>query len=328
MVGRAARLALALAALAAGCAEVKGNADAGTGGTGLPPPFDGAAGGGGQVEDARPPPTEFTMTTYGGYKLGAQLAAGAMSDPTTGIRVCNQIVGVVRDFKAALPPAGGTLEPGGHPDFEVFEGAEITHKLVAADLDPLRKPVYTGVCQRGAPVSSTCPFGAMTTTQANFDQWYSSKEGVNQTFLLYLQLAPGATGVPTFESHHFFPLDGYGFGNNGLGEDDLGNKNVPHNYSFTTEVHTLFKYMGGEHFTFEGDDDVWVFINGKLAVDVGGLHKPRSGSVDLDAQAGALGITKGSSYPMDLFHAERHSIDSNFHIEMNFTFEDCGYVVP
>jgi fibro-slime domain-containing protein len=122
-------------------------------------------------------------------------------------------------------------------------------------------------------------------------------------------------------------MDNGGWGNSGIAKDAAG-KDVLRNFAFTTEVHTKFKYMGGEHFDFVGDDDVWVFVNHKLAVDLGGLHGRETGTVDLDAQAAALGITKGSIYDLDLFHAERHSIESNFHVEMNFTFEDCGYVVP
>jgi fibro-slime domain-containing protein len=237
-------------------------------------------------------------------------------------------VGVVRDFKGALPAEGGALQPGGHPDFEAFEGRGKTLGIVAPDLGTDGKPVYASKCGSGASVSLACPFGAMTTTKANFDQWYRSDDGINKSFLIYLQLVPGEGGVPTFHSKYFFPMDGAGWGNNGIGEDKTGRKDVPHNYAFTTEVHTKFKYMGGEHFDFVGDDDVWVFINHKLAVDLGGLHFPEGGAVDLDAQAGTLGIVKGGSYDLDLFHAERHSKDSNFRVEMNFTFEDCGYIVP
>jgi fibro-slime domain-containing protein len=319
-------------ALAAACAEVRSQTDAaaaGTGAAGAGSPFDrdgGAGTSGSSWQDALgTPPTDFTLTMpgVGGYKRGVPLANDAQTVAETGQKICDTIKGVVRDFKGALAAEGGSLEPGGHPDFEVFEGRGLTTGLVAPELQD-GKPVYTGQCELGVAVSSLCPFGAMTTSKKNFDQWYRSIEGVNRPYLVYfLFVGPDAKGVSTFHSSRFFPVDGAGWGNNG--KDMQGN---PHNFGFTTEIHTTFKYMGGETFTFEGDDDVWVFINEKLAVDLGGLHFPETRSVSLDAQAAMLGIAKGGVYKLDLFHAERHSVQSNFRIDLNFTFESCGYVVP
>jgi fibro-slime domain-containing protein len=50
-------------------------------------------------------------------------------------------------------------------------------------------------------------------------------------------------------------------------------------------------------------------------------------NVDLDAQAAALGIAKGTIYPLDLFHAERHTTASTFRIDTNLSFVDCGTVI-
>jgi len=135
--------------------------------------------------------------------------------------------------------------------------------------------------------------------------------------VLYLWFQP-RNGVLTFHSRAFFPLDDKGFGNEGN----------PHNYHFTTEVHTEFRYQGGETFHFTGDDDLWVFINGKLAIDLGGVHGAENAQIDLDAQAGSFGITKGNIYPLEFFHAERHTTESNFEVETDLAFVNCGTVVP
>jgi fibro-slime domain-containing protein len=255
-------------------------------------------------------PADFTRTDVGAFKLGDPLAAGAsipgVATPSTG---CNRVTGVVRDFR-------GINEANGHPDFEHFEGYGPTPGLVATQLGPDHKPVYTGRCELPSNPNN-CTSGQQTTSKAAFDQWYRTVAGVNLAYSLDFIFEPNG-GTRTFESYSYFPLDGKGFGNG---------PNA-HNYGFTTELHTKFLYNGGERFTFTGDDDLWVFVNGKLAVDLGGLHQMLSGTVDMDAMASALGLTKGETYDLELFHAERHTFESNFRVDTNFDFVNCGYIVP
>jgi fibro-slime domain-containing protein len=262
-----------------------------------------------------PPINNFTMTEVGGWSLGPAITGAGVMDTGLSGTQCGIIVGVVRDFK-------GRNDPDGHPDFESYGPSDTpTLGLVGAALDANSKPVYASQCE--APGKTTaCPWGQMTSSKANFDQWYRFTDGVNKPYLLYF-LFKAMGGIATFNSQHFFPLDSVPWGGILYGDDFK-----QHNFSFTTELHTKFKYNGGETFQFEGDDDLWVFINGKLAIDIGGLHPPAKGSVNLDAQAGTLGLTKGNVYLLELFHAERHTTASHFRVDTTLTFVDCGIIPP
>lgn len=92
-----------------------------------------------------------------------------------------------------------------------------------------------------------------------------------------------------------------------------------HNFHFTTEVHYWFKYDASKSalLEFTGDDDVWVFLNGILAVDLGGLHIPEDGSVTVNASTAAqYGLVDGQVYEISVFHAERKVEGSSFRLTL------------
>jgi len=202
---------------------------------------------------------------------------------------CGVLTAILRDFQTS------------HPDFEDYTGTEPYTGILEEELGPDRKPIYA----HDGPTDQT-------SGPDEFAEWYHDVPGVNQTFLydILLEETPPGSGTYLYDNSAFFPLDGVGFG-------DEGNE---HNYHFTTEIHASFVYRGGEIFTFTGDDDLWLFVNHLLALDLGGLHPAVSGTVDFDGQAADLGITVGRTYDMDIFHAERHTDESNFRIETNI---DC-----
>jgi len=262
-------------------------------------------------------PPDYTKGTMGGFKLGPPVdvgatgGAGAAGASTSGCGTT--ILGVVRDFK-------GLNEPGGHPDFEAYSGRDASEGIVKDVLGDDQKPVYSGT---GAIVDPKN--GQQTTTKMAFDQWYRATADINKAYVVYFYFQPNA-GVLTFQSSAFFPLDEKGWGNT-CTEDGATCKKQSHNYGFTTEVHTQFNYKGGETFSFTGDDDLWVFINHKLAIDLGGLHPQTSKKIFLDTDAAKLGIKVGQTYDLDLFHAERHTDASNFRVDTNLAFTNCGTII-
>ena len=141
---------------------------------------------------------------------------------------------------------------------------------------------------------------------ASFATWYH--DGLtNRVVLDKLTFTKQAGGEYLYNNGAFFPVDGKGFGNEGRSN----------NFHFTSELRYYFTFKGGEVLEFAGDDDVWVFVNGKLAVDIGGVHGVEAGSVTLSgATATSLGLVAGGMYELDLFQAERHTTASNYKLTL------------
>jgi fibro-slime domain-containing protein len=318
-------LGLALPALAAACGEPAG---LDTGGSGAAPAGSGGAavvGSGGSivlpsdggliVDDpsggtgSGGMPTMIIETLPAGFTASegalagtdaAQLRGGfqligALADVTnTETTACANVLRVlVRDFTTFA-----------HDDFGGLKMPADAVGMVDAVLGTDRKPVRTEVYPEVA---------------VQFADWYQNVDTINVPYVVDLWLEPDL-GQFVFDSSRFFPLDSVTTDDDKQEDAD----DVLRNFGFTTELHTSFEYQGGETFTFRGDDDVYVFVNAALVVDLGGVHGPVEGSVAIDD----LGLTLGVVYDLDLFQAERNPFGSNFRLETTLDFTECGVILP
>lgn len=213
-----------------------------------------------------------------------------------------------------IGPDGGSL-PGYQGDWNDFD-------IVTDTLGTDRKPVY-----RNTAGTTLTTHGA-----AAFAKWFNDVPSTNLHVEMPLVMTPLPDGSFEFDSNKsgqlndktkpdggrgFFPLDdGEPY------QTAFGNQGKPHNFCFTGEIHTEFTYKGGEYFSFRGDDDVWVYINGKRVIDLGGIHGPKEASVTVDT----LGLTVGATYPLDFFFAERHEGGSNVLFQTTLALRAPGSV--
>jgi fibro-slime domain-containing protein len=234
------------------------------------------------------------------------------------------VVGIVRDF----PPT--------HPDFNVTPSNGYGHYCgnIAEQLDADGKPQFIGngfrVAQewrdRQSRQIAWCTYSAAyddhegkgqkgsldngaISSAASFAQWFRDVPGVNMSRPHTLTLTLGSNGMYEYQTNDFHPID------NALLGNDVDDKN----FHFTFEIAANFTYDPSTNpvIEFVGDDDIWVFIDNRLVIDLGGIAGNSTQFIDL----ARLNLTPGEHYVMKFFHAERKQPKSQFRFRTTILFD-------
>ncbi|KAF2072260.1 hypothetical protein CYY_006414 [Polysphondylium violaceum] len=218
------------------------------------------------------------------------------------------------------------------------------HPTKNSDFEPELGSLKTGLVKTKLPTSRVPELGASTndlkTGRINnpelFPTWFNrdTTKNVQIPFdIPFKKVLDSETNtyIYQYKNNAFFPIDKQGWDVSSTYRSYTDDDGKYHNYHFCLKMNYKFSYKGYETFYFTGDDDVWVYINNTLAVDLGGLHSKESASIDLSTQASKtkLGITPDNTYNFDFFYCERHTTASNMEITTNFDlfcpkFDYCG----
>lgn len=214
----------------------------------------------------------------------------------------------VRDFR----PAG---DEGGHVDFQTFAAPRPTVGLLMDTLDPEGRPRLRdseGVlaAAEGSEQHSARPSRQMASS-VSFASWFcDGTPGVRIPLVMELDAGTGAYVFDSARQEPYRSMGGFWPVDDAL----LGNDTADgHNGSFTVRIDASFVHErgAGQSLTIACDDDAWVYVNGRLVVDLGGVHPVRGESVEFDRLAW---LRDGERCFVSILRAERRCGGSNLRL--------------
>jgi fibro-slime domain-containing protein len=271
------------------------------------------------------------MRSTTGYRLlaagaGLCLASTAMASGVSGESDTVTLQGVFRDFRAA------NINKGGHPDFEgAMPNGRGLYACIAKDtLTAIGDPelnctghkVTSGAMDKHGrniigvkpyllsdPGDTSCVMSATNdaavTSALSFSQWYNETPAAMGSYMVGITLTKQGNM--------------YGFDGEPRKEfDKTVGSGANKNWGFTFELELDFFYDQSRHDTIEcaADDAMWVYVDGKLVIDLGGAHDKMAQVFEVNRM---IGLVNGKKYQMKVFYAERHKTDSWLKFQTSLT---------
>lgn len=224
------------------------------------------------------------------------------------------IYGVTRDFR-------GRSELGGHVDFGMPATESRRSVAISQGLDGNGKPQIVD-----GPGGSALQRAIGSST--SFSQWFRDVPTTNLSLPMTLRLTRAESyGHTPANPKWVYNAVGYNpLVLEGLGYNDLWfPPSAPGwNLGLTAELECSFEYRQdkAQWLYVSSTEDLWVYLDGKKIVDIGGLAQPTTRSIDLNTVAPSLGLVDRRQYTIKFFLANRYLQQrSQLYLWLNFPIE-------